>query len=179
MTEESIQRGTDPRIKILTILCKTSDNFEPLLDQIHFVGSLSKRLDAGGQFGQNWDVDILINGRDMAGQFWDFMESLLEQGLKSVHNVSEHPKTVKHWNPCRPNCILHPTLLTLDCSQIGCKNQQLDIFIDNSVLHDIPYSEKWMWNGTPFEQRPLREDSEKLSFKRAIPKVKEFLTKIG
>jgi len=172
----------DGRIRILGILCKVSDDFEQYLYQIHFVGSLTTWLDGECRFDQVGDIDILINGREMARQFWVFLEGLLEQGLKSVYNVEEKADALKYWNPCLSFHKWHPTALTLDCSKLNLKHNpfNLDINIDKWVLRDVPGSDKWMHDDeTTFEHHSFSSKKEHsrdpISFALAIPKVKDYL----
>ncbi len=175
---------TDPRKIILRMLCKTSDNFtETELGQVHFCGSFASCMKAEIEFACVHDIDILVDGPNMAARFWDFLDSLLEQGLRSFNN-SEHPKSVRNWKTCNEGNFLHPTLLTLNCSLIGHKEQQLDIFIADAAL-GIPYLEKWMWDGgrkvEPFATSEHRRSFLKnlplnqISFSTALRKVKDFL----
>ena len=61
---------TDPRKIILRMLCKTSDNFtETELGQVHFCGSFASCMKAEIEFACVHDIDILVDGPNMAVDF--------------------------------------------------------------------------------------------------------------
>lgn len=167
------------------MLYQTSGNFEePELEQLKFCGSFARMLKAEIEFACVHDIDVLIEGPNMAARFWGFLDSLMQQGLRSV-NDSEHPESVTHWTVCNKGNFLHPTLLKLDCDVIGVKEQQLDIFIGDNALVSIPYLEKWKWDGgaklEPFATSEHRRSFLKnlslnqISFSTSLRNIKDFL----
>ncbi len=167
--------------RILNALCEVSDNFRKNLDEIHFVGSTVKWLKGEQEFFQVGDIDILIDGKGMGGQFWRFTRELLSRGFCSVWDIQVVPKSIKEfWKHCSP-FKLHPTALTLSCVE-NAKNHKwfnLDIQIDDRILAAIRESNSWMYDEhTPFWKRPSSKkplSPEPLTFELVVPKIRELL----
>lgn len=144
--------------KTLKILLKARAEFEKVFDEeIWFIGGVSKVAKGEKKWAEVGDVDIAINGKHMAQDFWKFVLVLLKGGFQSVRDVCEKPAYLDSlWKPCFP-CKEHPLALTQDCSkQVGSslphENKQfhLNILVSRKIIRRIPMSEKWMcqnWGG--------------------------------
>jgi hypothetical protein len=157
--------------EILRITCETAANFKPFLTELCFVGGVVNWLNGQKTFEEIGDIDLLIRGEDMARRFWDFVEKLLEQGMRPLYDVAETPRPIKNWIPCKPD-KLHPTILTVDCDNSDKKPFKLDIFIDPSVFSIVPNSSSWIG----FDPNSKHAGSpDPIALEEAIPRILEYL----
>ncbi len=172
--------------RILKALCDVSDNFKEHSNEIHFVGSTVDWLKGEKEFFQVGDVDILIDGKGMAGEFWRFTGGLLCKGFLSVWDIEVVPESIEDlWKHCHRGRKLHPTALALSCDENALNHKwfNLDFQIDNQILPSIEESNSWRYDeNTPFWKRPSSKkpcSPDPLSFELAVPEVRKFLKTEG
>jgi hypothetical protein len=124
--------------RILSAL-QAADNRLGMTDQLAIVGGMARHL--AGDPTPPGDVDVLIE-KPLCVRYWDFLEILTSEGLRSVRDVLDKPSFT--WTPCLPE-IAHARALTIDCNATLAneKHGALDICFKADYLDDIPKADQW------------------------------------
>jgi hypothetical protein len=114
-----------------------------MADHLAIVGGIAKHL--AGDAKLPGDIDVLIE-RPLCERYWEFLEMLVRDGIRSVRNVL-NPPTFFRWKPCLQE-IAHALALTIDCADDETvrreRHADLDICLAAADLDHIPRSGLWV-----------------------------------
>jgi hypothetical protein len=127
------------QVRILEAL-KAAVNTLGMIDQLAIVGGLARHL--AGDPKAPGDIDVVIE-KPLCLRYWDFLEILVQKGLRSVRDVLVRPSF--NWNPCITE-IAHARALTINCDATfaGEKRGALDICFKADHIDCIPNSAEWV-----------------------------------